>query len=175
MAGELLSLICQGKSIETNQDIWEMGPAEWRSLVSEGSIQTPTQRLIYFASSTRLTILDRLHVPSLPPADSHPTDQLGMSLYPKTKQRRPPTTSSTIPTPSQSRPALSDDQRQEIKEAFELFDTDKDGAIDYHELKVAMRALGFDMKKAEVLKLLRDNDRAGDGLMDFESFQRISD
>jgi centrin-3 len=98
-----------------------------------------------------------------------------MSLYPKTKQRRPPTTSSTIPTPSQSRPALSDDQRQEIKEAFELFDTDKDGAIDYHELKVAMRALGFDMKKAEVLKLLRDNDRAGDGLMDFESFQRISD
>jgi len=35
--------------------------------------------------------------------------------------------------------------------------------------------LGFDMKKAEVLKLLRDNDRAGDGLMDFESFQRISD
>lgn len=98
----------------------------------------------------------------------HHTD---MSLYPKTKQRRPPSTSA----PTQSRPVLSDDQRQEIKEAFELFDTDKDGAIDYHELKVAMRALGFEMKKAEVLKLLRDNDRAGDGLMDFEAFQRISE
>ena len=31
---------------------------------------------------------------------------------------------------------LSDEQKQEIKEAFELFDTDKDNAIDYHELKV---------------------------------------
>ena len=34
-----------------------------------------------------------------------------------------------------------------IKEAFELFDTDKTGTIDYHELKVCMRALGFDVKK----------------------------
>ena len=31
---------------------------------------------------------------------------------------------------------LTEEQRQEIKESFELFDTDKDGAIDYHELKV---------------------------------------
>ena len=42
---------------------------------------------------------------------------------------------------------LSDEQKQEIKEAFELFDTDKTGTIDYHELKVCMRALGFDVKK----------------------------
>lgn len=31
---------------------------------------------------------------------------------------------------------LSEDQKHEIKEAFELFDTDKDHEIDYHELKV---------------------------------------
>lgn len=31
---------------------------------------------------------------------------------------------------------LTDEQRQEIQEAFNLFDNDKDGAIDYHELKV---------------------------------------
>ena len=31
---------------------------------------------------------------------------------------------------------LSDEQKQEIVEAFNLFDTDKDQAIDYHELKV---------------------------------------
>ena len=31
---------------------------------------------------------------------------------------------------------LTDEQKQEIKEAFALFDTDKDEAIDYHELKV---------------------------------------
>ncbi|PWN23072.1 putative CDC31-spindle pole body component, centrin [Microstroma glucosiphilum] len=68
---------------------------------------------------------------------------------------------------------LSDEQRQEIKEAFELFDTDKDGAVDYHELKVAMRALGFDLKKAEVLKLLREYDRRGEGLMEWEDFSKI--
>ena len=73
-----------------------------------------------------------------------------------------------------SRPELSDEQKQEIKEAFELFDTDKDGCVDYHELKVAMRALGFDMKKAEVLKILRDHDKTGHGLMDFEDFAKIS-
>ena len=31
---------------------------------------------------------------------------------------------------------LSEEQKQEIQEAFNLFDTDKDKAIDYHELKV---------------------------------------
>lgn len=32
---------------------------------------------------------------------------------------------------------LTEDQKHEIKEAFELFDTDKDREIDYHELKVS--------------------------------------
>ena len=73
-----------------------------------------------------------------------------------------------------SRPELSDEQKQEIKEAFELFDTDKDGSIDYHELKVAIRALGFDLKKPEVLKILRDHDKTGHGLLEFEDFAKIS-
>lgn len=34
---------------------------------------------------------------------------------------------------------ITEEQKQEIKEAFDLFDTDKDGAIDYHELKVRSR------------------------------------
>ncbi|CCU97789.1 unnamed protein product [Malassezia sympodialis ATCC 42132] len=68
---------------------------------------------------------------------------------------------------------LSEDQRQEIREAFDLFDTDKDGAVDYHELKVAMRALGFDLKKSEVLEILRDNDATGTGLMEWPAFNRV--
>lgn len=36
-----------------------------------------------------------------------------------------------------------------------------------------MRALGFDMKKAEVLKILRDHDDTGHGLMDFDNFAKI--
>ncbi len=36
-----------------------------------------------------------------------------------------------------------------------LFDLDKDQKIDYHELKVAMKALGFDLPKAEILSILQ--------------------
>lgn len=74
-----------------------------------------------------------------------------------------------------TRPELTEEQKHEIKEAFELFDTDKDGCVDYHELKVAMRALGFDLKKAEVLKLLRDYDKGNTGLMEFQDFAKISE
>ncbi|TFK17047.1 EF-hand protein [Coprinopsis marcescibilis] len=94
-------------------------------------------------------------------------------------QRQPPAATSMYTSSAQRakrrthKTELTDEQKQEIKEAFELFDTDKDGAIDYHELKVAMRALGFDMKKAEVLKILRDPDKTGQNLMDFEDFAKV--
>ena len=39
---------------------------------------------------------------------------------------------------SRRRRDLTDEQKQEIKEAFDLFDTDKDGFLDYHELKVCV-------------------------------------
>jgi centrin-1 len=44
---------------------------------------------------------------------------------------------------------LTEDQKAEIKDAFELFDTEGTGVIDAKELKVAMRALGFEPKKEE--------------------------
>eukprot|EP00624_Nannochloropsis_granulata_P007597 evm.model.NODE_8653_length_7507_cov_21.255362.2 len=50
--------------------------------------------------------------------------------------------------------ALSEEQRQEIKEAFELFDTEGTGRIDSKELRVAMRALGFEPRKEEVARLV---------------------
>ncbi|KAJ3072601.1 Calcium-binding component of the spindle pole body (SPB) half-bridge [Podochytrium sp. JEL0797] len=68
---------------------------------------------------------------------------------------------------------ISEDQKTEIKEAFDLFDTDKDGCLDYHELKVAMRALGFDVKKADVLKILREFDKDGQGLIEFADFAKV--
>lgn len=47
---------------------------------------------------------------------------------------------------------LSDEQRRDIKEAFDLFDTENTGKIDTKELKVAIRALGFEPKKEEIKK-----------------------
>ena len=68
---------------------------------------------------------------------------------------------------------LTDEQKQEIKEAFDLFDTDKTSSIDYHELKVAMRALGFDVKKAEVSDLMRQYDKEGSGKIEYQDFLEI--
>merc|ERR1712138_45980 len=68
---------------------------------------------------------------------------------------------------------LSDQQKQEIKEAFDLFDTDGSGAIDAKELKVAMRALGFEPKKDEVRKMISDIDKDGDGTIDFDEFMMM--
>nr|XP_023698660.1 centrin-3 isoform X2 [Paramormyrops kingsleyae] len=76
-------------------------------------------------------------------------------------------------TKRKKRRELTEEQKQEIKEAFELFDTDKDKEIDYHELKVAMRALGFDVKKSDVLKILKDYDREGSGKITFDDFNEV--
>lgn len=83
---------------------------------------------------------------------------------PYTASRHHTSTSASRSAPS-GPSQLSPDQQQEIREAFELFDLDKDQKIDYHEFKVALRALGFDLKKAEVLKLMREHnhDEGGSG------------
>ena len=52
------------------------------------------------------------------------------------------------------KPGLSEEQIEEIREAFNLFDTDHSGSIDYRELKAAMRALGFEVKKEELKKMI---------------------
>jgi centrin-2/centrin-1 len=122
---------------------------------------------------------------------------------------------------------LTEEQRQEIREAFDLFDTDGSGAatvqlrfrvalwprrsfglgwpycapadrclvrpavlfrefgwkastigalafilgtIDAKELKVAMRALGFEPKKEEIKKMISDIDKDGSGTIDFNEF-----
>ncbi|NXC66673.1 CETN3 protein, partial [Anhinga anhinga] len=68
---------------------------------------------------------------------------------------------------------LTEEQKQEVKDAFELFDTDRDRVINYHELKVAMRALGFDVKKADVLKILKEYDQEATGKITFEDFNEV--
>jgi len=74
----------------------------------------------------------------------------------------------------QNRVSLTDSQKQELKEAFDLFDTDGSGAIEAKELKVALRALGFEPRKEEIKKLissLEGGDEAGSSRkLDFNEF-----
>ncbi len=43
----------------------------------------------------------------------------------------------------------------QVKEAFNLFDTEERGVIDIRELKAAFRALGFTVKKSEIRTMLQ--------------------
>ena len=71
------------------------------------------------------------------------------------------------------RSELTEEQRQEIKEAFDLFDTEGRNEIDAKELKVTMRALGFEPKKEEVKKILQEIDKNGEGVIKYEDFFEI--
>jgi centrin-1 len=54
---------------------------------------------------------------------------------------------------------LDEEAVEEIKEAFNLFDTDGKGSIDVRELKAGFRALGFQVKKAEIRQMFIDMDK----------------
>lgn len=69
--------------------------------------------------------------------------------------------------------SLTEEQKQEIREAFDLFDTDKDSAIDAHELKVALRALGFHVKKEDIQALMSQYDEDDTGHVTFQQFLTI--
>ncbi|EFJ04189.1 hypothetical protein SELMODRAFT_9414, partial [Selaginella moellendorffii] len=69
---------------------------------------------------------------------------------------------------------ISEDEKQEIRMAFELFDTRKSGRLSYREVKVAMRALDLDVKKAEVKKLIEEHSRSDLEEVDLDGFMEIS-
>jgi Ca2+-binding EF-hand superfamily protein len=72
---------------------------------------------------------------------------------------------------------LTEQQKQEVKEAFDLFDTDGSGVIEAKELKVALRALGFEPQKDEIKKLINlvgtSGEKDATGTIDFKEFLDI--
>ncbi|XP_032928589.1 centrin-2 isoform X1 [Catharus ustulatus] len=68
---------------------------------------------------------------------------------------------------------LPEEQQREIRDAFELFHTDGSGSIHIRELKVAMRALGFEPKKEEIKKMISDIDKEGTGKISFSDFLAV--
>lgn len=68
---------------------------------------------------------------------------------------------------------LTDEQKADIKEAFDLFDTEGTGIIDVKELKVAIRALGFEPKKEEIKKMIAEVDKDGTGKLSYQDFLQL--
>ncbi|XP_055994321.1 centrin-1 [Sorex fumeus] len=71
------------------------------------------------------------------------------------------------------KPELTEEQKQEVREAFDLFDADGSGTIDVKELKVAMRALGFEPRKEEMKKMISEVDKEGTGKISFNDFLAV--
>ena len=71
--------------------------------------------------------------------------------------------------------ALSEQQRSEIRQAFDLFDSEGQGVIDANALKVVLRALGFEPRKEEVKAMIAsvDKSEAQAGLIDFNEFLEL--
>merc|ERR550534_613242 len=71
------------------------------------------------------------------------------------------------------RPGLKQDEIEEIKEAFDLFDTDQSGNIDLRELKAAMQSLGYESKNETIFTMLGELDKDGNASLDFDEFLEL--
>ncbi|GAB5031590.1 centrin 2 [Nannochloropsis oceanica] len=73
-----------------------------------------------------------------------------------------------------SREGLTEEEIEEIREAFNLFDLQGSGTIDVRELKQAMQSLGFDAKNHTIYQMIADMDKDGTGSesnsIDFDGF-----
>ena len=65
------------------------------------------------------------------------------------------------------------EQVEEIKAAFDLFDTDLGGTIDTKELKAAMTSLGFESKNGSIFQMICDLDSDGNGNLDFSEWMAL--
>ena len=59
------------------------------------------------------------------------------------------------------KPGLSEEEIEEIKEAFAMFDTEGTGKIDPKELKAAMHSLGFEKKSPTVYDMICELEEQG--------------
>lgn len=65
---------------------------------------------------------------------------------------------------------LTQSEEALIDQCFRLFDQDQDGIIELRELKTAIRALGFPMKKCELREHLEMHGKLNEDRVDFDAF-----
>ena len=80
---------------------------------------------------------------------------------------------------SENQKLLTPQQKEEIKMAFDFFDVTGEGTIQAKNLKVVLRALGFDPSNEEIIKLINLKDpmkkisKLEDYKIDFQEFLEI--
>eukprot|EP01063_Lacrimia_lanifica_P005785 TRINITY_DN1349_c0_g3_i1.p2 TRINITY_DN1349_c0_g3~~TRINITY_DN1349_c0_g3_i1.p2 ORF type:complete len:148 (+),score=88.40 TRINITY_DN1349_c0_g3_i1:61-504(+) len=61
----------------------------------------------------------------------------------------------------------------QIKEVFDLFDSDSSGVIDAEEMHYALKGLGFELSQREVSQVVERLDKDGNGVVEFEEFEKF--
>lgn len=70
---------------------------------------------------------------------------------------------------------LSKEEYNQLKEAFDFFDKDGNGAISTDEIGSVLKTLGLEIKEQELEDIMADLDENGDGIMDFDEFVIMMD
>ncbi|KAH0728857.1 hypothetical protein KY290_000037 [Solanum tuberosum] len=65
----------------------------------------------------------------------------------------------------------SDEVMENLKDAFSVFDVDKNGSISAEELQKVMKSIGEECSLDECRKMIGGVDCDGDGMIDFEEFK----
>ncbi|KAJ8309338.1 hypothetical protein KUTeg_014212 [Tegillarca granosa] len=63
------------------------------------------------------------------------------------------------------------DTETELKEAFDVFDKDRSGTLDFDELKNVMASIGQNLTDGEIEAMIRVADKKGDGQINFDEFR----
>lgn len=79
----------------------------------------------------------------------------------------------TDPTAAQPAQKTPDEPTRDVKEAFDMFDVNKDGVIDAEELKIAFNSLGFEFNQREVERIIAEVDPSNKGTIDLEHFSEL--
>ncbi|VDP17691.1 unnamed protein product [Soboliphyme baturini] len=74
---------------------------------------------------------------------------------------------------SSKSPNYTEEELQEYRQVFSMFDTDGSGAIGREELKIAMGKLGLTTKPDELENLIAEVDQDGNGEIDFGEFCNV--
>ena len=63
--------------------------------------------------------------------------------------------------------------KDELRDAFDLYDLDKDGVISPKELHIVLNKLGEKCSLSDCQKMISNVDADGDGKVNFEEFKKM--
>lgn len=75
--------------------------------------------------------------------------------------------------PAASRNERAENAEEEMREAFQIFDSDGNGKITSEELRLIMENLGEKLTDEEIDDMVKEADIDGDGEINYEEFVKM--